>query len=204
MNQVFQSSTPSFDIHLTSLDLAHGEVELNERRRLLYSLFRSPPSSIDMEILPEFSSKLQELIPESFDGEIRSKLQLLFHPSNNSPLHELTEFASYFLSNNMLNERQTDEFLERAIEKRPKELFRSLFAIQTPTVGAFSERILESAARTGNANIVRFLIDCGLDVHYLAGICGGRYLQLTLYHTTRIGFAHLLLDNGADVNPPPW
>ncbi len=188
-------------MHLTSLDLAHGDVELNERCRLLSILFRSPPGSINEKILPEFSSKLQELIPESFDGEIRSKLQLLFHPSNNSPLHQLTELASYFLSNNTLNEKRTDKFLEWAIEKRPKELFRSLFAIKTPTVDAFSERILESVTRTGNASILQLLIDCGLDVRYLAGIRGGRYLQLSLYNGS-VDVAHLLLDNGADVNPP--
>jgi ankyrin repeat protein len=201
MNQVFHSSTQNFDLHLTSLDLAHGDVQLNERCRLLSILSRSPPSSINQKFLPEFSSKLQELIPESFDGEIWSKLQLLFHPSNNSPLHELTELASYFLSNNTLNEKRTDEFLEWAIGKRPKELFRSLFAIKTPTVDAFSERILESIARTGKASILQLLIDCGLDVRYLAGIRGGRYLQLSLYHSS-VDVAHLLLDNGADVNPP--
>jgi ankyrin repeat protein len=113
----------------------------------------------------------------------------------------LTEFASYFLSNNTLNEKRTDEFLECAIEKRPKELFRSLFAIKTPTVDAFSERILESVARTGNASILQLLIDCGLDVRYLTGISGGRYLQLSLYHGS-VDVAHLFLDNGADVNPP--
>jgi ankyrin repeat protein len=201
MNQGFYSPTLNFDMHLTSLDLAHGDVELNERCRLLSILFLSPPGSINQEILPEFSSKLQELIPESFNGEIQSKLQQLFHPSNNSPLHELTEFASYFLSNNTLNEQRTDEFLEWAIEKRPKELFRSLFSIKTPTVDAFSERILESVARTGNASILQLLIDWGLDVQYLAGISGGRYLQLSLYHGSE-DVAHLLLDNGAEVNPP--
>jgi hypothetical protein len=201
MNQAFHSSTLNSDTHLTFLDLAHGNVELNERCRLLSILFRSPPGSINQKILPEFSSKLQELIPESFDGEIRSKLQQLFHRSNNSPLHELTEFASYFPSNNTLNEKRTDEFLEWAIEKRPKELFRSLFAIETPTVDAFSERILESVARTGNASILQLLIDCGLDVRCLDGISGGRYLQLSLYRDSE-DVAHLLLDNGADVNPP--
>ncbi|PMD31386.1 ankyrin, partial [Hyaloscypha variabilis F] len=201
MNQVFHSSTLNSDMHLTFLDLAHGNVELNEKCRLLSTLFRSPPGSINQKILPEFSSKLQELIPESFDGEIRSKLQQLFHPSNNSPLHELTEFASYFLSNNTLNEKRTDEFLEWAIEKRPKELFKSLFAIETPTVDAFSERILESVARSGNASILQLFIECGLDVRYLTGISGGRYLQLSLYNGS-VDVAHLLLDNGADVNPP--
>jgi ankyrin repeat protein len=201
MNQVFHSSTQNFDMHLTSLDLTHSDVELNERCRLLSSLLPSPPGSINQRILPEFSSKLQELIPESFDGEIWSKLQLLFHPSNNSPLYELTELVSYFLSNNTLNEERTDKFLEWAIEKRPKELFKSLFAIRTPTVDAFSEKILESVARTGNASILQLLIDCGLDVRYLAGIRGGRYLQLSLYHRI-VDVAHLLLDNGADVNPP--
>jgi ankyrin repeat protein len=201
MNQVFHSPTLNSDMHLTLLDLANGNVELNERCRLLSTLFRSPPGPINQNILPEFSSKLQELIPESFDGEIRSKLQQLFHPSNNSPLHELTEFASYFLSNNTLNEKRTDEFLEWAIEKRPKELFRSLFAIETPTVDAFSERILESVARSGNASILQLFIDCGLDVRYLTGISGGRYLQLSLYNGN-VDVAHLLLDNGADVNPP--
>jgi ankyrin repeat protein len=201
MNQVLHSSTQNFDMHLTSLDLSHSDVELNERCKLLSTLFRSPPGSINKRILPEVSSKLRELIPESFDGEIWSKLQLLFHPSNNSPLHELTELTSYFLSNNTLNEKQTDEFLEWAIKQRPKELFRSLFAIKTPTVDAFSERILESVARTGNANILQLLIDCGLDVRYLVGIRGGRYLQSSLWHRS-VDVAHLLLDNGTDVNPP--
>jgi ankyrin repeat protein len=201
MNQVFHSSAQNFDMHLTSLDLAHSDVESSERCRLLSSLFRSPPGSINQRNLPEFSSKLQELIPESFDGEIWSKLQLLFHPGNNSPLYELTELASYFLSNNTLNEERTDKFLQWAIEKRPKELFKSLFAIKTPTVDAFSEKILESVARTGNASILQLLIDCGLDVRFIAGIRGGRYLQLSIYHS-RVDVAHLLLDNGADVNPP--
>lgn len=102
----------------------------------------------------------------------------------------------------MLNNEKTVEFLEWAIEKRPQQFFRSFFAIKTLTVDAFSEKILESAARTGNAKILRFFIDCGLEGRYFTGLGGGRYLQLSLSSTTRTDVSHLLLDNGADANPP--
>ncbi|KAH8588572.1 ankyrin repeat-containing domain protein [Bisporella sp. PMI_857] len=201
MSQAFHSSTPSLDMNLTSLDLVHGGADSDKRYKFLSSLFRSPPGSFGKNVLPKFASKLQELIPESFDGEICSKLQLLFQPSNNYPLPQLTEFALYFLSNNIFNDKQTDEFLEWVTENRPKELLRSLFAIKTPTVDAFSEGILESTARTGNASTLQLLIDCGLDIRYLVGTDGAGYLKSSLLNGS-IDVAHLLLDNEADVNAP--
>ncbi|KAE8444279.1 hypothetical protein EG329_000686 [Mollisiaceae sp. DMI_Dod_QoI] len=101
----------------------------------------------------------------------------------------------------MLDEKQTRDFLEWARKERPKELLRLLFAAKTATVDAFAERILESIAKTGDASMLRFLIECGLDVHHLAGLSGGKYLQVSLL-SDWFDVAHLLLDYGADVNPP--
>jgi len=100
----------------------------------------------------------------------------------------------------MLGEKQTDEFLEWTIQKRPEELLRSLFAIKTPTVHGFSSKILESTARIGNAGILQLLINCGIDITCLGGISGGRCVQLALVHN-RKDIAQILLDNGADSNP---
>jgi ankyrin repeat protein len=144
---------------------------------------------------------LQGLVPESFDGEISNKLQQLLDPSSSCSMLQVAEFALFFISNNALAEERTDEFLEWVIQQKSKELLRSLFKIRLPTVRAFSCKMLESAVRCEKANTLQILIDSGIDKSFLSGGRGGRYLQLALYHG-HPDVARLLLENGADVNPP--
>jgi ankyrin repeat protein len=200
-DHVFHSTMVSFDMPLAPSGLTQDNLALDERRKVLYGLLRSTPGSNDINFVPKLTSMLQGLIPERFDGEISNKLQLLLDPSSKCSIVQVIEFALYFLSNNRLAEKQTDEFQEWIIQQQSKELLRSLFRLKTPTVHAFSNKILESIARTGNANTLQLLINSGIDISSLSGSSGGRYLQLALYHR-RTDVARLLLEVGTDVRPP--
>jgi ankyrin repeat protein len=199
-DQVLHSAMSNFDVPLIS-SVFQDNLALDERRRLLQGLLRSYPRSNDVDSLSNFTSMLRDLIPESFDGEISNKVQLLFDPSNNYSLYQLTEFALYFLSNNLLGKKQTDEFLTWIAQYKPRKLLRLLFETCTRTVYAFSRKLLESTSRIGNANTLQLLMDSGVDKSCLSGVSGGRYLQLAISNK-RMDVARLLLKNGVDVNPP--
>jgi len=184
-----------------SPDRGHGDAEVEERCRFLSDLASFSCSSVGNNMFSELYYKLQDIIPELFDGEILNKLQSIYQPGNKAALRQLAEFALYFLSNDKLDERRTGNFLKWAVKTGSVHIFKSFFRLKTPTVEAFSEKIVESVAIYGPASTLRLLIESGLDESLLAGISGGRYLQIAIY-TDNIDVAHLLLDKGAEVNPP--
>ena len=184
-----------------SPDRGHGDAEVEERCRFLSDLASSSCSSVGNNMFSELYYKLQDIIPELFDGEILNKLQSIYQPGNKAALRQLAEFALYFLSNDKLDERRTGNFLKWAVKTGSVHIFKSFFRLKTPTVEAFSEKIVESVAIYGPASTLRLLIESGLDESLLAGISGGRYLQIAIGEGN-IDVAHLLLDKGAEVNPP--
>jgi ankyrin repeat protein len=173
---------------------------LDNRRKVLYGLLNLSSTLDESEIVPKLTSMMQILVPERFDGDVSQKLQQLLHPSSNCSTIQIAEFALCFISNNTLTEESTDQFLEWIMKDKPKEFFKLLFQMRTPTVQAVSTKLLESTARLGNASILQFLIDTGIDRSGLTGAKGGRLLQLAL-SKNHVGVALILLQTGADVNP---
>jgi ankyrin repeat protein len=194
-DQILHATSSSHSPYLPQDNLA-----LDNRRKVLYGLLNLSSTLDESEIVPKLTSMMQILVPERFDGDVLQKLQQLLHPSSNCSTVQIAEFALCFMSNNTLTEEGTDQFLEWIMKDKPKDFFKLLFQMRTPTVQAVSTKLLESTARLGNASILQFLIDTGIDRSGLAGAKGGALLQLALSRN-HVGVALILLQTGADVNP---
>jgi hypothetical protein len=135
---------------------------LEERRNLLSRFLSSNSKKQVGEYIPHFTTNLQSLVPERQEGELSKKVQQLFDLSNKHPLYQLFEFATYFSSNNILTEDQTDVFLKWVIDQNHTDLLKSFLQIETPTVQAFSIRILESGIRIKDTKLLQLLLVSGI------------------------------------------
>lgn len=194
-DQILHSVSSLHSPHLRQDNLA-----LDDRRKALYGLLGLHSTVDESEIVPKLTSMMQILVPERFDGDVLQKLQQLLNPSSSCSTLQIAEFALCFVSNNTLTVEATDQFLKWIMKDELKEFFKLLFQMRTPTVQAVSTKLLESTARFGNASILQFLFDTGIDRSGLAGTKGGRLLQLALF-CGHVGVALILLQAGADVNP---
>ena len=139
---------------------------------------------------------------ERYDGELLEKSQLLCGPSRQSSVLQILELALYRLSNNLLAEEATDEFTRWLIKQQQDGMLALFLKTQLPTVHACATKILESVLRVGDVDFLELLIDTGIDISPLKGVCGGR----NLVHAASQGnpqIVHILLKNGADVNILP-
>lgn len=138
---------------------------------------------------------------ERHDGETAEKFQSLLAPSNQSSLIQILHFALSHLSNNLLSEYATDDFLRWLIKQQQNELLVSFLKIQMPTVHACATKIFESALRIGDVDFLHLLISSGIDTSPLKGVYGSRHL-ICAARRGDLQIAQILLNNGADVNTP--
>ena len=106
------------------------------------------------------------------------------------------------MSNNLLSTEATDEFSRWLIKHQQNGLLASFLKTKIPTVHACATKVLESLLRIGDADFLELLINSGIDISPLRGVCGGRHLL----RAADQGYAQIiqiLLKNGADANIPP-
>ena len=139
---------------------------------------------------------------ERYDGELLEKFQLLCGPSSQPSVLQILELALYRLSNNLLAEKATDEFTRWLIRQQQDGLLALFLKTQLPTVHACATKILESVLRVGDVDFLELLIDTGIDISPLKGVCGGRNLVHAAYQRNP-QIVQILLKNGADVNILP-
>ena len=165
---------------------------------LLAGLFGSSIKADGHELLSQIRSQMRVSSLGRHDGELVEKSQSLFAPSNQYSLLEILRLALYRLSNNLLSEDATDEFL-KLIEPEQGELLVSFLQSRMPSVHACGTKILESALRIGDADFLELLITSGIDISPLRGVCGGRHL-VHAASESNIQVAQILLKYGADVD----
>jgi hypothetical protein len=76
-------------------------VSKNFQRMLASFVRRVNDDKVD-NLVPYFTSKLRDLIPKRYNGDLRDQVRVLLHRPNHQPLHQLFTLAAYFFSNNML------------------------------------------------------------------------------------------------------
>ena len=169
-----------------------------EGQTLLAGLFGSSIKADGHELLSQIRSQMRVSSLGRHDVELVEKSQSLFAPSNQYSLLEILRLALYRLSNNLLLEDVTDEFL-KLIEQEQDELLVSFLQSRMPSVHACGTKILEHALRIGDADFLELLITSGIDISPLRGVCGGRHLVHTASESN-IQVAQILLKYGADVD----
>jgi ankyrin repeat protein len=121
--------------------------------------------------------------------------------------------ALRLISNNHMSELQTPEFLRAFTTNMPMSLVQSIISLRTPMVQALTTKFLEVAVMYWWPDVLRLLVDCGIDQTLLTGLRGGRLLQLAVsdksFHSAncygsdaaRSEVVQYLLSKGAEVNP---
>ena len=117
-----------------------------------------------LENAPQITSKLQQLVPERYEGELSDKVGQVLTPRSTSPcsLWFLFGLAAYFVSNNTLENSRTDNFLKWAIDQKYADSLERFLQINTPTIHAFAINILKSAVRIKNVRFLTALLDRGV------------------------------------------
>ena len=165
-------------------------------------LFGPKTQADSNEFLTQIRSRMLVSSLERYDGELLEKSQLLCGPSKQSSVLRILEFALYRISNNLLSAEATDEFTRWLIKQQQNGLLASFLKATIPTVHACATKILESVLRIGDADFLELLIDSGIDISPLKGVCGGRHLaHAALQGNMQI--VQILLKAGADVNILP-
>ncbi|KAL3454222.1 ankyrin [Aspergillus insuetus] len=169
---------------------------------------------------------LSILMPEEFDGS-HADFALLLCDSRGMGIDRLT-LHLFLLSNNFLGHDES-----RSEEENDKHVLqmlrisgwnyaahiRTLLSRHEPTIDAIIEKLYASALREGDLNIVRELLDAGLELNAVipinrfgdfiarpvgvaATIPGDRGLKLIDFLLSRGGEINHLPDDGLDINAP--
>lgn len=194
-SRILSPASPSLSPRLGNISLASAD-----GRNLLLGLIPSNSNLSEREVAVKLSSIVETLVPERFGGEASQKLDQLLDPLKKCSNIQIAEFFLYFVSNNAVTMKGMDCFFEFITKDEPRELFRQLFRMKTPTVQAISIKLLETIARRGNEWILQDLLDTATDRSCLAGAKGGRLLQIATFYK-QAGMVQILLRSGADVNP---
>lgn len=157
---------------------------------------------------PGASSALEELMPEPLRIDVSNILQAQLTLSTNTNTTLLADIGSFLATNNLLTDSEMCNLVQRVLDADNGSIFKKLFSLRSPTVLAFTSRMLESiSSSTGLSylgykgdELLELFLRYGLDRRILAGPTGGRCLQLALYHR-KWDLARLLLRNNVPKNP---
>ena len=88
-----------------------------------------------------------------------------------SEANRFVAYAVYKASNNLMNKHDLYKLLEGFKQHAP-HLLRNILRHRIPTVQAFSIRILQSVTAYDDADLLQFVLGCGVDRNLLAGPIG--------------------------------
>jgi ankyrin repeat protein len=186
---------------LAPLRTSDALVASNIRNALIGSVMSNSQLS-EGEAVKKITNMVEILVPELYPGENSLRLSQLLEGSGKDSDAEAEEFALYFMSNNTPDAEGLKRLSEYIMTQKPKEHFRQLFQMRTPTVEAISMRLLETVAEGETELTLKALIDAGIDKCNLSGSRGGRLLQQAIFHEQK-DVAKMLIQSGANVNAKP-
>ncbi|EPE35003.1 Ankyrin repeat-containing protein [Glarea lozoyensis ATCC 20868] len=184
-----------------------------------------------IDILPffQFQDRLEHSIgyfPELLSNlDFMSTMLLAEHPIcvDNAQVLNRTSISSFqiaettlrLIANGHLSKVQIVEFFKAFAKSVPVSTIKSILSERIPMVQALTAAFLEVAVSFWWADVLRLLVDCGIDGTSLMGLKGGRLLQLALstrrgssfageYYSSmdsRVQVVEFLISAGAEVNP---
>lgn len=151
---------------------------------------------------PHLSGKVQNLRDLRFGNyhRIPPKLISSFSGSEKSDVSNLLAFC-FLLSNNLACWNDKYKLWKWISTEKPIDFCRLLFHPRTTTARAISSQLLQDVVKYADVLDLQFLLDAGMDKLCLSGSEGGRLLKIAL-DSWKYDIARVLLDHGADVNPP--
>lgn len=150
---------------------------------------------------PGTGVNLEELMPEPFRIDVLESPLALLGQLKDSFTIQLADVGLFLTANNLLNGDDLVRLIQRVFDADDGLILEKLFKLRSPTVQAFSCRILETISATSwqfraeTPLILKRLLRCGLDRAILAGPTGGRCLQMAIYHGNEELSLELLRNN---------
>lgn len=135
------------------------------RRDVLSKLLGITPELQLTENIAQVTRKLQRLVPERYEGELSDKVSLTMDSRSTGASHlsSLFGLAAYFASNNARGtDFRMDNFLRWVIDEKYTDYLERYLQINTPTIHAFTARILKSVVRIKNIKFLTVLLDHGV------------------------------------------
>ncbi|KAI7973512.1 hypothetical protein EIK77_004118 [Talaromyces pinophilus] len=177
------------------------------------------------DLAPSLTDKLQDLIPEMYNGEIKDQIQTLLYSYQKQPLRQIFELAAYLFSNNLLTNHQMCVFVNWVIDDNHLPSLRRFLQLDTPTVQAFSSELLKAGVRAKKIDFTRQILAATraslndiaeeaiattnfefqgfilstLDPQFLSGQSGARLLRVVV-RTRNVAAATTLINNNAAVD----
>lgn len=152
----------------------------------------------------ELTTRLDAIMPEKRVEEHSSTASKILGPTNQNARIQLTKFAIYLLSNDLLT--PTHETRWTVIQwlhyKENTRLLASLLSVQQPTIQALKEAIFRVAILAEDIDIVTIVLDSGLNVNEQRVEYEGRPITplQSVCQRGNLEIARLLITAGANID----
>ncbi len=147
----------------------------------------------------ELAALLKQRLPGHLPPGGDQALSQLFRFPGRCHVSQFVELA-FGLISNILPPSAVEHVLSFATQSIPRDLLQALFSIETSTVDAVVDKMLETAVSNGDDYAIRVLLDAGTNQRRLLGPRGTRLLQMAI-EAGCTKTAGLLLSEGADPDP---
>lgn len=159
-------------------------------------LFSNPVRNLN-----DLSESLEPITMEYIHSDLIRKAKNIFQSDRSSNLSHYLSLCVYLSSNNLLSPLAMNRLVALLAKTKFQVILGTLLQSPSTTTEIFMSNCLASAAQLGEIEIIRTLINHGVDVDATRGNVVRRTpLSLAIMHGN-IECARLLIENGSDLNP---
>ncbi|KAF3395004.1 Ankyrin-1 [Talaromyces pinophilus] len=176
-------------------DFDHLNKEIVEGTGELFS-FSNPVRNLN-----DLSEFLEPITMEYVHSDLIRKAKNIFQSDRSNNLSHYLSLCVYLSSNNLLSPLAMNKLVALLAKTKSQVILGTLLQSPSTTTEIFMSKCLASAAELGEIEIVRTLIDHGVDVD----VTRGNVVRLTplslAIRNGNIDCVRLLIENGSDLNP---
>jgi ankyrin repeat protein len=174
-------------------DLKHLNEDIVKGTR---ELFSNPVRNLN-----DLSESLEPITMEYVHSDLIKKAKNIFQSDRSNNLAHYLSLCVYLSSNNLLSPLAMNKLVALLAKTKFQVILGTLLQSPSTTTEIFMSNCLASAAQLGEIEIIRTLINHGVDVDATRGNVVRRTpLSLAIMHGN-IECARLLIENGSDLNP---
>ncbi|GAM35537.1 ankyrin repeat protein [Talaromyces pinophilus] len=176
-------------------DFEHLNKEIAEGTGELLS-FSNPVRNLN-----DLSEFLEPITMEYVHSDLIRKAKNIFQSDRSNNLSHYLSLCVYLSSNNLLSPLAMNKLVALLAKTKSQVILGTLLQSPSTTTEIFMSNCLASAAELGEIEIVRTLIDHGVDVDVTRGNVVRRTPLSLAIGNGNIECVRLLIENGSDLNP---
>lgn len=176
-------------------DFEHLNKEIVEGTGELFS-FSNPVRNLN-----DLSESLEPITMEYVHSDLIRKAKNIFQSDRSNNLSHYLSLCVYLSSNNLLSPLAMNKLVALLAKTKFQVILGTLLQSRSTTTEIFMSNCLASAAELGEIEIVRTLIDHGVDVDVTRGNVERRTPLSLAIRNGNIECVRLLIESGSDLNP---